>query len=347
MHVAAGEDRIDIFWDNRSETTADPLVGEIDFESYRIWRADGWQRPIGSSAAIGPGADLWMMLGEYDVANNGVGSNTGLDGIRYEPAIPSYAVQYYREWFLAHPLQRAPTLPGFTADQLDTAQALARGVRYYHFVDPPYTAAPRADDPECASGADCPPLQGAGTWVRRRCDARRRCRATAPAPIAGMHYFYSVTATDHATERRGGRLVASGPGLQGDPQANFVHVEPPSRALQPAELARADREIYVVPNPATRRSLAEWQLHPNNDDPSGNKIEFRHLPASAGTITIFTLAGDRVKELRFDGRGGNGSASWNLVSRNGQDVTSGVYLYAVESDDPGFERVLGRFVVVR
>jgi hypothetical protein len=44
---------------------------------------------------------------------------------------------------------------------------------------------------------------------------------------------------------------------------------------------------------------------------------------------------------------GHGSLPWNLISRNGQEIVSGIYLYTVESDDPGFDRVVGRFVVVR
>ena len=107
------------------------------------------------------------------------------------------------------------------------------------------------------------------------------------------------------------------------------------------------REIYVVPNPATRQSLSGWSLDPNNEDPSGTKIEFHHLPAATGKITIFTLAGDRVQQIAFDGRAGNGTAKWDLLSRNRQAVTSGVYLYIVESDDGRFERFSGKFVIVR
>ena len=42
-----------------------------------------------------------------------------------------------------------------------------------------------------------------------------------------------------------------------------------------------------------------------------------------------------------------GAASWNLVTRNGQEVVSGIYLYTVQSDDPAFEDYHGRFVVIR
>ena len=41
----------------------------------------------------------------------------------------------------------------------------------------------------------------------------------------------------------------------------------------------------------------------------------------------------RVAQVFFvgDGRTGNGEAAWNLISRNGQDVVSGIYLFVVES----------------
>ena len=47
------------------------------------------------------------------------------------------------------------------------------------------------------------------------------------------------------------------------------------------------------------------------------------------------------------GSDGSGHASWNLMSRNGQEIVSGVYLYAVASDDNRFEDYIGKFVVVR
>ncbi len=93
--------------------------------------------------------------------------------------------------------------------------------------------------------------------------------------------------------------------------------------------------------------MAAWQLEPNNTDPTGSKIEFHHLPRSTGRVSIFTLAGDMVQELAFDGTTGNGSLRWDLVSRNGQDITSGVYMYSVEADDGRFKRFVGKFVVVR
>jgi hypothetical protein len=38
---------------------------------------------------------------------------------------------------------------------------------------------------------------------------------------------------------------------------------------------------------------------------------------------------------------------WDLVSRNLQDVASGIFLYSVECDDENFDRFIGKFVVIR
>ena len=40
----------------------------------------------------------------------------------------------------------------------------------------------------------------------------------------------------------------------------------------------------------------------------------------------------------------DGQARWNLISRNGQDVVSGIYLFTVNSDQ-GVQR--GKFVIIR
>ncbi len=93
--------------------------------------------------------------------------------------------------------------------------------------------------------------------------------------------------------------------------------------------------------------MAEWALGPTNDDPTGTKVEFRNLPAAKGVIRVYTIAGDLVRELHFDGRAGVGTVAWDLVSRNGQDVTSGVYIYAAEFEDGRFPRVIKKFTVIR
>jgi hypothetical protein len=358
MRLVTSENKIEVSWNNLSETTPDLRLNVKDFESYRVWRADNWDRPLGTDVATGPGSSLWMLLAEFDLPLNNIGSDTGLDDVRYAPAIPDDAVQFYREWFAAHPLLQPPDLPGFSEDQLDTAKALAQGVRYYLYTDPPFKVAGcinnSNDHEDCVTGRcpsngdECPPILTSSGPVYTRCNSEGLCQEVAPPPHSGAHYFYSVTATDHKVEiGSGGRLVATGPGLAGDPNSSFEYVTPPTNALQPEKFDQAKDQIYVVPNPATVRSMEPWQLNPNNDDPTGVKVEFHHLPATRGKVTVFTLSGDMVIELPFDNRGGKDSLAWDLLSRNGQEVTSGVYLYAVEADHPDWSRFTGRFVVIR
>ncbi|MGD8396682.1 MAG: hypothetical protein PVF43_14530, partial [Candidatus Eiseniibacteriota bacterium] len=98
--------------------------------------------------------------------------------------------------------------------------------------------------------------------------------------------------------------------------------------------------IRVVPNPYVIE--AAWDLEPGRSDPSGRRIAFNGLPATRGRLEIFTLAGDRVRTLEHDGI--RGTLYWDLLTRNGQPVTAGVYLYVF--DAPGrLER--GKLAIVR
>ncbi len=69
-----------------------------------------------------------------------------------------------------------------------------------------------------------------------------------------------------------------------------------------------------------------------------------HLPKVVATIRIFTLSGDFVAQIVHDGTSGNGEAAWDLISRNGQEVESGVYLFSIDSS---LGHQVGKFVIVR
>jgi hypothetical protein len=135
------------------------------------------------------------------------------------------------------------------------------------------------------------------------------------------------------------------PGLRDSPMSNFQYIEARSDAQESGGFQ--SREIYVVPNPVTTKSMEPWTLEPNNADPTGLKCEFRNLPQCFCTVRIFTVSGDLVQTLHHDGSGGAGTLCWDLLTRNGQDVTSGVYIFAVEPEDGKFDRTIGKFVVIR
>jgi hypothetical protein len=188
----------------------------------------------------------------------------------------------------------------------------------------------------------CDTLLSLARWELGKDGGRQYYRYIDRSMHLGRPYFYAVTAMDHGINDLTGRLFA---GKAGDPSSNFVFVEP--KSVSQPDFAYDEGNIFVVPNPATEESMAAWTLDPNNDDPTGIKVEFRNLPRSRGTIRIYTLSGDLVKEIPFDGTTGVGTMKWDLVSRSGQDVTSGVYLYAVETESTSFARFINKFVVIR
>ena len=300
-----------VYWDNFSETVPDVKTQKFDFEGYRVWRADNWQRPLGTSADNGPGADLWKLLFQADLIN-GFSDDVGLDRYRYEPLSSVLNVRtkrdfldYIKQYTSEYPGKEPPCPQGVTDEVCDTLKALAR----WEMGD-----------------------KGAGRQYYRYLDRSMHL---------GRPYFYGVTAMDHGIDDDGNFFE----GKTGDPSSNFRFVEPKTTSQQP--YAYNEGEVYVVPNPATRESMAAWTLQPNNDDPTGIKVEFRNLPRSTGTIRVYTVAGDLVIEIPFDGTSGVGTVRWDLVSRSAQDITSGVYLYAVESDDANFPRHVSKFVVIR
>jgi hypothetical protein len=349
---------VHVFWDNRSETTPDVRANRIDFESYRVWRADNWTRPFGSSVENGPESNLWQLIAEYDYVNSYIntrtlgdgttvvdtlplGANTGLERIRYRPRVLD-----------------DPTFAGLAEAMRQVVEADTAGR---------YVERPALYDRE---GLPIPALAGLLPWqgypaaldtffmVTGREELLPSHSAklplsfyeyTDPAVHNGFLYFYSVTATDHAIRiNPNNTLTVIGSGLVGDPGSSFTHTNPGSNAQSVVERERDGANIFVYPNPATREALAEFQqFSPNSDDPTGVRVNFTNLPRARNTVKIFTLDGDLVETIEHDGTGGYGETSWNLVSRNGQEVVSEIYLFTVQSDDDRFEDFIGKFVVIR
>jgi hypothetical protein len=306
------KDGVVIYWDNFSETQPDVKSLQFDFEGYRVFRADNWTRPIGTNADNGPPADLWKLLFQADIIN-GLGDDTGLNTYRYEPLTKILS-------------------PSRKRDMIET-------MKQYMTEFPSQT-------PPCPQGVTeevCDTLfHLAAMEIGDLNNGRQYYRYVDSAIHRGRPYFYAVTAGDYAITEEGGLA----PGKIGDPASNFAYIEPGTPSQR--DYAYDEEDVYVVPNPATTASMQAWTLSPNNDDPTGIKVEFRNLPSDRGTIRIYTLAGDLVEELPFDGTGGQGTIKWDLVSRNGQDVTSGVYLYSIETDtNAAFKRKIGKFVVIR
>jgi hypothetical protein len=158
--------------------------------------------------------------------------------------------------------------------------------------------------------------------------------------IKGVPYYYAVTAYD------AGRPLASPPipPLESGPvnyKKNDLGAEIPVYVRTPRSSDLS--QVTVVPNPYLGTSSWNMEFGRGFED----KIQFMHLPAPC-RILIYTLAGDLVQTL--DHVEDTGDEYWDLVSRNDQDVVSGVYIYKVELFDQNRNYVdskIGKFVILR
>jgi len=172
-------------------------------------------------------------------------------------------------------------------------------------------------------------------WYEQELYPVGRYAVTDPEPINGFDYLYHVTSVvETRTPYYGFYRV--------DRYESPLTVDFGERVAPRAEARDDALRVWVVPNPY--RASADWDRPPIYGDRLTRHLDFMGLPRARCTIRIWTIAGDHVATIEHDGTLGSGQASWNLVSRNGQEAASGIYLYTVESPIGGAR---GRFVVIR
>ncbi len=108
--------------------------------------------------------------------------------------------------------------------------------------------------------------------------------------------------------------------------------------------AKSDLDkIAVVPNPYV--GAASWEpLNLFRTGRGERRIQFINLPAVC-TIRIYTVSGNLVATLRHDAEIDNGQEPWDLVSKDGMDISYGIYIFHV--DAPGIGEKIGKFAVVK
>jgi len=288
-----GDNQVTLKWSNFAEGIRDAQRGNLkEFIGYRIYKASGWDRPLGTNA---PARELWTLLGEWRVDPKGVSAHPLGDLIDPAAAIVGIDTVEVRWDPVARKVDNDPS---HAHTEVDTLYSVGR----YSYVD--------------------------------------------HNVLNGFPYFYSIVPVSVVP----GDVPANDVILSGNPGATNAQVVYPRGDAQPTM-----KEVYVVPNPY--KAGAQWDLVPREEDPSGTKVVFVNLPKTKGTIHVYTLAGDLVKDLPFDGNvpadlqfgkdpltTGQGSVPWNLISRNGQKIVSGIYLYSVDTD---LGRQVGKFVVIR
>jgi len=339
MRVVPRDDAVDVFWDDASEFQSAGTDSLDDFESYRVWRVKDWTRPQGVDEEQGPPLRRWNVIGEWDridfaynertgTRDLPLGANTGLDPVRYRPVClddPRFAgLDAAMRAFV-------DADPGNAIRGLETVRLVDGRPRPGYEMLLPWEGAPAVLDtffavtPRAADGA-------AGIVGKRG----RRFFTCHDANVRnGFRIYYAVTAKDRY-------------GNDSKPGVEFALTTPRFDPQTPDERTSKGANIYLYPNPVTREALAEFDRQfPTRDNPTGMQVVFANLPQARNTIRIYTAAGDLVQTLEHDGTGdAGGSCAWNMMSRNGQEVTSGIYFFVVHADRAGFEDVVGRFVVV-
>ncbi|HEY6195237.1 MAG TPA: hypothetical protein VI504_09365 [Candidatus Eisenbacteria bacterium] len=341
-----GDGQVTIAWDNLSEVTADPKTAWFDFRGYKIWKVSNWTRPVGSG---GPGEDDWTLLAEYRLFD-------------YAPNNKYKIVTTAGDTVIKCPRVYIPQV----GDSMDIC--LDRGDlwdRQSGNIIKPNPSVLCVGYPNCVIDS----AFANGTKTVRPNEGRIHYPVGRYAHVDrqvknGFLYFYSVSAFD-STGFGGGKVELNG-------RRAAVEAE----GVVPQSGTNLNRGVWVVPNPyrglrAIQDRPSAWDLTPNASDPTGTHIDFLGLPGGKWSIKIFTLSGDLVVTLSsddavnastrnstvIDSRGvghqnvtrqqdtpNDGQARWNLISRNGQDVVSGIYLFTVESTR-GTQR--GKFVIIR
>ena len=109
-----------------------------------------------------------------------------------------------------------------------------------------------------------------------------------------------------------------------------------SSLVSPADLQAGVTKIRVTPNP--------YKVEALHDTGQEHKILFSNLPTGA-KITILDVSGQIIDVLRFEGTNpADGTIFWDMFSKDGIEVTSGLYIYVAEY--PGGSQT-GHFAILR
>jgi hypothetical protein len=110
------------------------------------------------------------------------------------------------------------------------------------------------------------------------------------------------------------------------------------------ELAKQDLDkIKVVPNPYI--VSASWeQENPYTTGRGPRELHFTHLPPKC-TIRIFNVLGQLVVTLDHISDLWDGTAVWNMMTKDNLDIAYGVYIYHIDAE--GIGEKIGKFAVIK
>lgn len=118
------------------------------------------------------------------------------------------------------------------------------------------------------------------------------------------------------------------------PGQRFVLTVDPAYLVDPDAAADLSK-VHTIPDPYYVTHELEVDGRP--------LLRFVNLPARA-IVRIYSLSGVLLRILEHDDVDGGGEAAWDLRTRNGRPVASGVYFFHVET--PSGQRRIGRFTIL-
>ncbi|MBU4446749.1 hypothetical protein KJ656_16980, partial [bacterium] len=98
--------------------------------------------------------------------------------------------------------------------------------------------------------------------------------------------------------------------------------------IQKDNVKKEMKKIKVVPNPYIAANT--WEAKNPYDSGRGPRvIHFNHIPKDC-EITIFNIAGEIVDQFEVHNLIDNGTAEWDLLSKDNLSISYGLYLFHVE-----------------
>ncbi len=169
---------------------------------------------------------------------------------------------------------------------------------------------------------------------------------------AGADIYISVTSYDF------GQPTRNLESLESSKTTNYIWVVPEG-------CGENSEEVYVIPNPYRVDHIYSGPEGLDAETPVGQvwteysrKLRFANLPEKA-IIRIYTVDADLVDELDHsdtgemdngetdgDGKDIVGAEDWDLINKNDQAISSGIYMFSVEDLETG-DYQLGKFVIIK
>ncbi len=307
----------------KSETTRDLFSKKIDFEGYRVYlgrddRASSYSL-IGSYDRENYNKFVWTGYG-FEVLEEPFTLDTlrCLYGLSCDDTL-FHPMKYDLDNPYIHPLFPEDSVFYFTVQDYNVSDFGVTTPIQKTYPDQPYPSSLVADS------ADPGELTEDGYF--KYFEYQLLIKDLLPT----VPYWVNVTAFDHGSPELG--LAGLETSLSHG--ATCAYASPSCDAV-----AERGLRVYVYPNPYRvdadyRHHGFEGRTEPDRPDYRVRAINFANLPPKC-TIRIYSLDGDLIREIDHDLAADDPAAShetWNMITRNTQMVTSGLYYWTVEDAD--------------